>query len=277
MPEPDVALRPGVPVVTAAWLRPSRAERTRLFCFPFAGGNSSTYRAWPPIDGIEMRPVELPGRQARFREPALERMDALTDLLIAELTPELAQPFAFFGHSMGALIAYALTLALRRHGLPQPFHLLLSAHSAPSIARGGAPLHRLPDADLVAEVERLGSGLAGIMLQRELLTVMLPTLRADIALCETYLPNAEPPLDMPISAFGGLQDASIGHAQLAAWRRHTCGPFSLRWFPGDHHYLNGSSPALCLAIARLLGGGPARRTIAGPHPSRESCTRGGTL
>ena len=260
MAEPGVPLRPEEP-----W----HPGSVRLFCFPHAGGNSSSYRAWPRLKGITLRPVELPGRQGRFREPALDRMDALTGLLIRELGPEFRQPFAFFGHSMGALVAYALALELRRRAMPLPRHLLLSSHPAPPVRRRGVPLHLLPDDKLIAHMEQLNRGFAGTALRRELLAVMLPTLRADVALCETYQPQAEGPLDVPIAAFGGLSDRNTGQAELAAWRQHTLRAFSLWRFPGGHHYLNGAGDALRATIARLLQGGApvpqASRTGAAAH------------
>jgi medium-chain acyl-[acyl-carrier-protein] hydrolase len=230
-------------------------DRLRLFCFPYAGGNSSTFRRWTegPPPGIESYAVELPGRQGRFREPAIDRMEELIDLLLRELTPAFVPPFAFFGHSMGALIAFALTRELRRLGLPQPCHLLVSARAAPHLIRPAARLHQLPDAEFLREVATFTRPVPDRKFEQELLTLMLPTLRADVTLCETYLPEVEPPLSMPIAAFGGMWDGGITRSELAAWRAHTRGAFSLWQFPGDHHFIDHESEPLRITIGKLLG------------------------
>jgi medium-chain acyl-[acyl-carrier-protein] hydrolase len=229
-------------------------DRLRLFCFPYAGGNSSTFRGWAegPLAGIESHAVELPGRQSRFREPAIARMEELVDLLLHELSPAFDRPFAFFGHSMGALIAFALTLELRRRRLRQPCHLLLSARAAPHLTRPGAGLHRLPDADFLREVITVIRPTPDRAFEQELLTLMLPTLRADVALCETYVLKLEPPLAMPIAAFGGLWDGSLSRGEIAGWRAHTRGAFSLWQFPGDHHFIDHASQSLRMTIGKLL-------------------------
>jgi medium-chain acyl-[acyl-carrier-protein] hydrolase len=230
-------------------------DRLRRFCFPYAGGNSSTFRGWAegPLAGIESCAVELPGRQGRFHEPAIDRMEELVDLLLHELAPAFDRPFALFGHSMGALIAFALTLELRRLGLPQPCHLLVSARAAPHLMRPAARLHQLPDADFLREVATFIRPVPDRKFEQELLTLMLPTLRADVTLCETYLPKVEAPLSMPIAAFGGMWDGGITRSELAAWRAHTRGAFSLWQFPGDHHFIDHASDPLRMTIGKLLG------------------------
>lgn len=220
----------------------------RLFCFPYAGGNGSTYQSWPTSEKVEVCPVELPGRQHRFAEPARARMEDLVALLVAELAPRLTPPFALFGHSMGALIAYALTLELRRRDLPAPCHLLVSGRAAPQLPHSARTLHQLPDAVLLREL----GGAAEGKLERELLGVMLPTLRADVALCETYAPPAEPPLALPIAAFRGLWDGAVGRRQIEAWRAQTRGDFSMWEFPGGHQYLAHAARSLVATIAGLL-------------------------
>lgn len=233
----------------------------RLFCFPYAGGNSSTFRDWSsgPLEGIETHAVELPGRQSRFRERPIGRMEDLVDLLICELGPEFDRPFAFFGHSMGALIAFELTLELRRSGRQQPCHLMVSGRAAPHLRRPVAGIHRLPDAEFQRELATFIRPVADGELAQELLTLMLPTFRADVTLCETYAPKVEPPLSIPITAFGGAWDGDVGRTELAAWRAHTRSAFSLWQFPGDHHFVETASKPLRVAVGKLLA--PHRRMV----------------
>jgi len=239
-------------------------RRCRLFCFPHAGGNGSAFHAWaahPALAAVTLQPVDYPGRQARFGEPALARMEDLVALLLAELGPRFEPPFAFFGHSMGALVAFELTRTLRRRGLPAPRQLIVSGASTPRLRRGGLPLHQLPDALLLARL-----GLAGVH-PAPLLALMLPTLRADVALCETYRPADEPALNVPLAAFAGSRDPSVSWGELSAWRLQTRAAFVARQFPGDHHYLVPSQAGLCEALGRLLAGpSPQRTATPSIHP-----------
>lgn len=235
-------------VEPASPLRVSGAGSVRLICFPFAGGNASTFRAWPAISGVTVHPVELPGRQARFGEPAHRRMEDLVASLLAELAPWLVLPYALFGHSMGALVAYALAMELRRLGRPQPGHLLLSGRAPPHVPVPGPRLHRLTDGALL---RRLLPGMRTAE-DRALLDVMLPTLRADVELAETYAPLRETALAIPITAFAGANDPAVSNAALAAWRACTSAPFAMRRFPGGHQYLVEQAPALAAAIGEVL-------------------------
>lgn len=246
-----------------AWVRcprPSDQARARLFCLPFGGGGAAIFREWPRDlwPEIEVWHVQLPGREARHREPPLTRMDALVDPLADAMLPHLDRPYAIFGHSMGALIGFELARLLRRRGAPDPLHLFVSARRAPHLADPHRPLHALPDADLVEQLTRRYNGMPRAVLESaELLRMFIPIVRADLTMTETYAYAPEEPLVCPISAFGGLDDGAVTRDDLAAWGDQTRGSFTLRMVPGGHFFLQTLRPRLLSAIVADL-----RQTLA---------------
>jgi medium-chain acyl-[acyl-carrier-protein] hydrolase len=185
-------------------------------------------------------------------EPALTRVPPLVAALAEGLRQYLGKPFAFFGHSMGAVLGFELARLLRDQGLPQPVRLFVSAHRAPQLPDARPPLHDLPEPELVQALRRLKGTPEEILRHAELLELMLPLLRADFAVAETYTYVAAAPLRCPISAFGGDADAEVGCDQLAAWSAQTQDGFRLRMLPGDHFFLVSARPALLQAIGEAL-------------------------
>jgi medium-chain acyl-[acyl-carrier-protein] hydrolase len=213
----------------------------RLFCFPYAGGGASIFRTWPerlPSD-IEVCAIQLPGREDRFRETPFVRFPALIDALAEVLYPYMDFPFAFFGHSLGALISFELTRRLRRQKAPCPLHLFVSGCRAPQIPNPDPPIHQLPDVEFIEELGRFNGTPKAVLDNPELMEVFLPLLRSDIGLYETYAYHNEAPLDYPITAFGGLEDEEVSRDELAAWNSQTRSRFNMQIFPGDHFFLNG--------------------------------------
>ncbi len=237
-----------------AWVtcpKPNPQARLRLFCFPYAGGGASLFRTWsddlPPE--VEVCPVKLPGRENRFREARHTRLMPLVHALGEVIQPHLTLPFAFFGHSMGALISFELTRYLRKLHAPLPAHLFVSAHRAPHLPDRKSPIYDLPDPQFLEEL-RLLNGMPGEVLDNaELMELMLPLLRADFAIAETYAYTDDTPLSCPISAFGGLADEEVNQEEATAWREQTLGAFTLRMLPGDHFFLFKERPALLQAIS----------------------------
>ncbi len=226
--------------------------RLRLFCFPYAGASALIYRTWPeglPSD-VEVCPVQLPGRGARSTEPPFTRLSPLVEALAQALAPVLDVPFAFFGHSFGALVSFELARKLRRDCGVNPVHLFISASRAPQISRRGSPVHSLPDGEFLAEMRRLDGTPAELLENKEFMQIMLPLLRADFSVYETYKYLNEPVLDCPISAFGGLQDRRVSSVDLEAWHAQTNASFSLQMFPGDHFFLK--HPLVLRALAEEL-------------------------
>jgi medium-chain acyl-[acyl-carrier-protein] hydrolase len=148
---------------------------------------------------------------------------------------------------MGALVCFELAHALRQH--QHPVHLFLSGRRAPQVPAPHPPIHALPDSQFVEKLRRLNGTPEAVLREPELMEVLLPVLRADFAICETYAFAPHPPLDCPVSAFGGLEDHEAGYDDLAAWRDHTRGAFTLLMLPGDHFFLHSSRTLLLQAIS----------------------------
>jgi medium-chain acyl-[acyl-carrier-protein] hydrolase len=234
--------------------RPNPQARLRLFCFPYAGGAASIFYPWPddlPLD-VAVCPIQLPGRENRLGEPLFTRISPLVQVLAQAIRPYLDLPFAFFGHSMGAIISFELARELCKRGDPGPVQLFASGNRAPQIACRDSPIHQLPEAEFIEEIRKF-SGIPEAVLQNtEFLQLFLPILRADFAMHDTYIYTAGEPLACPISAFGGLQDKEVGRDDLAAWRNQTQTTFTLRMLPGDHFFLHNARTPLLHAISQDL-------------------------
>lgn len=228
-----------------AHARPSDSARLRLFCFPYAGGNAGVYRSWADRmpAGVEVLPVELPGRASRFRDPLCRTAQEVVERATAGLEPYFDRPFAFFGHSMGSLIAFELARHLRKRaaegdGTGEPVWIFASARRAPQCPSREEPVYDLPDPQLLDKLRDLNGTPEEALQHPELMQMMLPLLRADFQISDVYELAEEEPLGCPISAFGGLGDTEVTREDLQAWAEHTRGRFSLRMFPGDHFFLN---------------------------------------
>jgi medium-chain acyl-[acyl-carrier-protein] hydrolase len=162
------------------------------------------------------------------------------------------RPFGFFGHSMGAHLAMALTHRLRSEGVPLPCHLFLSARRAPHLLPDAPLMAEMSDVDLSATVERR-FGDASLITDEGLSRLMLPTLRADIAATENWQTVPEPRLAVAIAAMGGIDDLWVAPSGLEAWQAYTLGPFQLRLFPGGHFFINAARAAVIAFVrAQLL-------------------------
>lgn len=242
----------------SSWVRiscPRPAARVRLICLPFAGGNANSYREWPAYlsKNVEVVPIQLPGRENRFDEPAIDSAELLAGRLVDGLSSYLDRPFALFGHSMGALIAFELASQLRSKGL-EPVHVFVSGCKAPHLPRDRSThRHNLPDQEFIAAVGDMNGVPHEILNNEDLMELVLPTLRSDFKLVETYRYRSQLPLRCPFSTFGGLDDREVTQDEIEAWSRHTVGPFQVNMLPGDHFFVNSSRSALLrLVTAQLM-------------------------
>ena len=229
--------------------------RLRLFCFPSAGGGTSSFRGWseslPPE--VLVCPVRLPGRESRLSEPPFRSMETLIAALGKAIEPYLPQPYALFGHSMGAAIAFELSRHLRRRGGPLPAGLFVSGARAPQFRLGHVPAPEPADEEFLDELRRLEGVPAAILESRELLQVILPALRADTELYRNYVYVEEPPLACPIWAYGGAGDPNVKPEHLEAWGRQTAAGFSLQTFDGGHFFVDSARDEFLRALAGDLG------------------------
>jgi surfactin synthase thioesterase subunit len=162
-------------------------------------------------------------------------------------------PFVFFGYSLGALIGFELARSLRREGIDGPVHLVVAAFRAPHLPDPHRPVHDLPDADLVARLRELGGTPPEVLREPELMSLLLPLLRADLSVSETYVHRQEDPLDCSLTAFGAADDLEVSLEEVSAWRSHTRGPFELRIFPGGHFFIQTAQALMLRSLAHDLG------------------------
>ncbi|KPC80817.1 thioesterase II family protein [Streptomyces sp. NRRL S-4] len=228
---------------------------TRLFCFPYAGGGISAFREWGAAlpDDIEPWGIQLPGREDRLGTPPLDRMGDVLNALVPALIPYLDRPFAFFGHSMGGLVSWNLTCSLQRMEAGSPTRLFVSGCAPPQARDASAPqYHESPDDELIEKLRSWQATPEAVLADPELMALLLPAIRADLAVIETYRYTGAPLLNCPVSAFGGTEDEAAGNAALPRWGELTTGGFDLRMFRGDHFFLHSARPAVLAEIAGLL-------------------------
>jgi len=230
-----------------------KQAKVHLLCFHHAGGNASMYRDWPGLmpESIQPVAVQLPGRLERFTEAPYDTMDTLLGRLVDVLRPLLGQPFAFYGASMGARVAWALTHTLRERDLPLPRKLYVASCQAPSLDEP----HRAvdgSDSSLISYITALGGTPPEILADPYLLSGLLPALRADLSVLNTHAPRPTAPLDVPIRGFAGRADADAPPARMMAWRAETSACFDLNVVDGGHFFSEaGQRQATALISADL--------------------------
>ena len=216
---------------------------------------------------IELCIVQLPGRETRWSEPPWLRMDEVCGAVAAAIRPALDEPFAFFGHSLGALLAFEVSRLLRSSMRVAPRCLAIAAHRAPHLPNRLPRISHLPDAAFVSAIgDRHGALPGAVETHRELMDLMLPTLRADYQMAEAYEYVDGEPLPCPITAFGGADDRCVGENEIVAWRPHTSARFVHRMLPGSHFFLDAlRGNADCVDAGgslRALTGRRAGRAVA---------------
>ena len=224
------------------WLyvpQPRDNPRVRLFCFPYAGGSAEIFHQWADLfpQHIELCAVQLPGRSKRRQEKPFTRMLPLIQELGAELQPFLNIPFAFLGHSMGSGVLYELTQYLYTQGQTLPLHLFVAARKSPTSPAVQVNLHALTDQELIS-ILRVAGGLPAEILQTpQLINMLLPTMKADFEVIETWEVNSQYPLlPLPIWAFAALNDPVASVDDMKNWSECTQQAFKLYIFPGDHYF-----------------------------------------
>ena len=232
----------------------TQKTRIRLFCFPYAGGGTAPFYAWTKhfYPEIEFLRVQLPGRESRLRETAFIDISNLVEAISVELLPWLDLPFAFFGHSMGALIAFETTIRLREIAGPKPTHLFISNFRAPHLSDPDPISPDLPDDQFVERLLQYEGMPQAILDNSELMELLLPILRSDFSVINSYHFRQREPIDCPITLFGSLGDPKIHRYEMEAWSSHTSAFFYSYYYQGGHFYIHKSYPEVIGRINQLI-------------------------
>ena len=216
-------------------------EKVTLFCFPYAGGGTMAYRNWrDALPGAAVIATRLPGRESRLGEPPLTSLQSLVEIVGSEIVPHLREPFAFFGHSMGAIIAFELTRWLRANNRAMPGSLHVSAARAPQFRLNHKPGPEPDETAFLDELRRLEGMPRDVLDNPELMSVVLPALRADANLYREYVYQPGDPLPVPIHAYGGASDPNVHRDHLERWREQTTSQFSMQQFEGGHFFIQSA-------------------------------------
>ncbi|WP_156755618.1 thioesterase II family protein [Actinokineospora pegani] len=246
--------------MNASWLvrtRPVPGARLRLLCVPYAGGGASAFAGWAdalPAD-VEVCAVRLPGRESRLLQKPFQDVDAAVAAL-AEVTEDYcAEPFALFGHSMGALVAFEFTRLLRAAGRRGPEHLFASGRQAPQLPVTRPLIHDLPDAEFADALRDFGGTPEEVLADPRTMSLLAPGLRADFRVNDTYRHRPQPPLDCPVTAFSGRTDPHVAPANVEAWGAQTTGRFTHHRLDGGHLFLHSEREALLGHLGAALRAG----------------------
>jgi medium-chain acyl-[acyl-carrier-protein] hydrolase len=227
------------------------APRRRLICLPYAGGGVAAYQPWSrtlPAD-IEVVAAQLPGRESRLSEPALRSITAMVDALLPAVRAATDLPYALFGHSMGAVLAFELARALHADGAPAPVRLFVSARRSPDATDPANAVRALPDANFLDELQRRYGAIPAVVREHaELLELVLPVLRADIEAIETYraVPGAR--VACPVHVLGGVDDGYPLPSELGGWQRVATQPIAVTLFDGDHFFVTTEREAVLATV-----------------------------
>jgi len=233
--------------------KPAAPPLLQIFFLPHAGGGASVFRDWPALfpSEIHVCATELPGRGRRLREPLYRDLKALACSAAEFVLYSVQRPFALFGHSMGALIGFEMARLLAKHG-KAPIHLFVAGARAPHFQPVDKGTFALPDKELLAELREINGTPPGLLDDPELMDLLLPVIRADFEMVQTYSYTPGDRLPCPITAFGGLQDEGIHPDQIQAWREHTVREFTISMVPGDHFFINSASREISQQMLKRL-------------------------
>ncbi len=224
------------------WLPFGTGDRAlRLFVLPNAGGAASMFRRWRGAlgDEIDVCPVLLPGRESRLRETPYRRMEDLAPAVLDGIEPAMDRPFAFVGHSMGTAVAFELTRRLAAADRAMPSVLILAGRRAPHLPSRNEPIHGVDEATFIDNLRQLEGTPLEVLEHPELMALLLPMLRADFELIETYtVDDTTERLAVPFRVYGGVDDEDASPAELDAWAHLTHGDSQVEMLPGGHFFLH---------------------------------------
>lgn len=234
--------------------RVSQPGHLRLYCFAYAGGSAAVFSRWQNALGpsVEVCAIQLPGRGSRMMEPPRRDPRLLVEELALAIASQPAQPFALFGHSLGALLAFEVARTLRLQRLPLPVHLIASGCRAPCVERERRGLHLLPDGEFIEALRGYNGTPAEILDNAELMALVLPMLRADFALVDAFDYRPQAPLPLPLTVLAGRRDEARTLDGIDLWSRESTDFRGVHWFDGDHFFLHSDVDAVIDTVGRAL-------------------------
>ncbi len=211
---------------------------TTLFCLPFAGGSSYSYREFKRYtdEFVSIAAIDLPGRGRRFPEPLLTSLHDMADDVFDQIRGRLNGAYAIYGHSLGACIGYLLVKRIIRERCPPPLHLFVSGREGPSVQGKEKDRHLLPQADFIEILKRFEGTTREVLENQEMMELFEPVLRADFQALDTYTYEKSEPFDVPITVMRG-SDESLMRADALRWQDETTRKISLLEFSGGHFFI----------------------------------------
>lgn len=233
---------------TPSWFvrQPGSTRRLRLYCFAYAGGSATSFLTWQAAldPAVELCAIQLPGRGARFSEKPFDQLRPLVTTLADQIQRDSTLPCAFFGHSLGSLLAFEVARQLQLEGQRMPSHLFLSGCQAPRYRTPSKNLSRLDDASLIEALKQYNGTPREVLEHRELMALLLPTIRADFALVDDFKYQSGPLLDVPLTILAGKSDQYDLPLQVEGWREETGRECRVEWFEGDHFFIHSQQAAV---------------------------------
>lgn len=241
-----------------AWIvaRPATSARARIFCFSYAGGNAASYMQWnndlSPY--VQVCAIQIPGRGARFNEPSITDFSILIPQIANSIAAYNDLPFFFFGHSLGALIAYEVCHHLNKNNLPLPEHLIVSAANSPSSPSTIEKIGRMDsDYDIIERLRYYGGTPEELLKNKGLMQLLMPAIKADFTLLDNYRYRRDrKSLSIPLTAMGGHDDNILSKSKVANWEIETTNEFKQHWFNGGHFYFNDDRTKLISELKLLI-------------------------
>jgi surfactin synthase thioesterase subunit len=244
-------------MMSTPWLvrQSGPVRKLRLYCFPYAGGSAAAFAGWPDALGpnIDVCMVQMPGRGTRICEAPLTNLPEVVAAIAQVISSQGTMPFAFFGHSLGALLAFEVSRFMMLHYLQLPVHLFVSGCDAPQHRSEPKGLHRLPDGELIEAIKLYNGTPPEVLDNRELMELLLPLLRADFSLVDNYRYRHGLRLPMALTVLAGNQDDHIDPLQVDGWAKETNSTCDVHWIEGDHFFINTQRQAVHEVVRNALG------------------------
>ena len=236
------------------YFQSSTNPKLSLICFPYAGGGGHIFASWkgllPP--SVDIIAINTPGRGARMMETPFRQMLPLVEALKPAILPILNRPFVFFGHSLGAAVAFELARSLRASQGPQPMKLIASGRRAPHVSNDGPPIYHLSDQDFIEEIRKKKGTPEEVLQNDELMALVLPMLKADFEVADTHQYVEQAPFDFPITYLWGKDDKPVNRNNDDAWGQHTRAQYQHHPFEGGHFFIHSAKEAVLALLSDEL-------------------------